>query len=297
MGTITEIVECRWLDYDNYIELYEAVYLFSKIRSAGFEKSGITQSAYKAAVRILTVCGLLDDAEKQRHILNNIIGEDRTNHYAEFLSKATNKSQFFFDSISELEYEIYSRCNFEVTFDIGVEVAKYVDFSKTKVLELGGNSGGLGAALLTTYMDCRHTVVDTQIPCAVGNEINETRKQNITFIEGNAFELRLPPEKYDYIVLSNLLHDFDDEKCLRILRNCKKHCGRGTKFVVIEDILTGELEPKEVVMHGLRLSVECRGGRQRTADEIAGLFAKIEYDLDENIKLSNIHTMLVMGAV
>jgi hypothetical protein len=62
----------------------------------------------------------------------------------------------------------------------------------------------------------------------------------------------------------NLLHDFDDIKCLNILSNCTKYSDCNTKFLIIEDILTGEFEPKEAIMHGLRLSVECRGGKHST---------------------------------
>jgi hypothetical protein len=107
----------------------------------------------------------------------------------------------------------------------------------------------------------------------------------------------LASELYDYIILMNLLHDFDDLKCLNILRNCTKHCDSNTKFLIIEDILTGEFEPKEVIMHGLRLSVECRGGKQRTIEELVSLFLNINYKLEKTIKLNNIHTMLVIGAV
>ncbi len=50
----------------------------------------------------------------------------------------------------------------------------------------------------------------------VGNEFKESNKMNITFIEGNVFELMLSSEIYDYIIIMNLLHDFDDIKCLNI---------------------------------------------------------------------------------
>ena len=107
----------------------------------------------------------------------------------------------------------------------------------------------------------------------------------------------LSSEIYDYIIIMNLLHDFDDTKCLNILKNCKKYCNSNTKFLIIEDILTAEFEPKEVVMHGLRLSVECRGGKQRTIEELESLFLRINYKLEKTIKINNVHTMLIMEAL
>ena len=104
-------------------------------------------------------------------------------------------------------------------------------------------------------------------------------------------------ESNDCIVLMNMLHDFDDIKCLNILSNCIKYSDHNTKYLIIEDVLTGEFEPKDVIMHGLRLSVECRGGKQRTIDELERLFQNIKFKLEKTIKLNNCHTMLVMGAI
>ena len=165
------------------------------------------------------------------------------------------------------------------------------------MLELGGNSGGLGTALVTAHKECLYTVVDTKIPCRVGNEYKQINELDIKFVEGNVFELMLPNAIYDYIIMMNLLHDFDDVKCLNILRNCTKHRDRNTKFLIVEDILTSEFDPKEIIMHGLRLSAECRGGRQRTSETLAHLFSSINYGIEKSVKINNIHTMLIMAAL
>ena len=131
----------------------------------------------------------------------------------------------------------------------------------------------------------------------VGNEIKKLTNLNIAFIEGNAFELILSNKTYHYIILMNFLHDFDDMKCLDTLRNCKKYCDSNTKFLIIEGVLTGEFEPKEVIFHGLRLSVECRGGKQRTIEELVCLFLNIDYNLEKTISIDNIHSLLVMDTL
>ena len=305
------------MDYINNI--YEAVYFFNRIDCCVDNKApqliskeeikrlGINESVYKAIMRILVVNNLLDyDGscfvmtneynEKHRYILDKI-KKNRNFNYKELFNKAVNEFQFFFDSISELEYEIYSRCNFPITLETGKEIVKHINFDNKKVLELGGNSGGLGTALITKYEDCLYSIIDTKIPCMIGNEFKERNNLNITFIEGNVFELMLSSEVYDYIIIMNLLHDFDDIRCLNILNNCIKYCDSNTKFLIIEDILTDEFEPKEVIMHGLRLSIECRGGKQRTIEELESLFSNINYGSEKTIELNNIHTMLVMGAL
>jgi len=302
------ILEKRFMDYENYIELYEAVYFFDRLTNhEEIKRPEIKESVYKATARILVANKLLDydgngfvmtgeNKEKHRDILDNIINKN-IKHYTEMFDKAGNESQFFFDGISELEFEIYSRYNFPVTFETGKEIVKHINFAGKKALELGGNSGGLGTAAVSKNKNCRYTVVDAKIPCMIGNEFKKSNKVNIKFIEGNVFELMLSGELYDYIIIMNLLHDFDDIKCLDILRNCIKYCGNHTKFLIIEDILTGEFEPKEAVMHGLRLAVECRGGKQRTINELTSLFSNINYKLEKTIKLNSVHIMLIMGAL
>jgi len=306
------------MNYENYIELYEAIYFFNRINSSEFnqviqpsEKEkisnlGLNESIYKSVLRILVVNNLLDysdgyyilsdnNIKEQLHILENIINKDPNKQFEELFRKATNETQFFFDNINTSEYEIYSRCNFPNTFRIGKVVGQYIDLSNKKVIELGGNSGGLGSALLTENENCHYTIVDTEIPCKVGNEFNEINELNILFLEDDVFELSLSKGIYDYVIIMNLLHDFDDRKCLDILQNSIKHCDKNTKFIIIEDILEDEFQPKEVVMHGLRLSVECRGGKQRTEEEFVDLFSELNYELEDSFKLNNVHTMLIMN--
>jgi hypothetical protein len=303
------------MDYDNYIELYEAVYFFGRIN--GFvdsgpsnlkqlKSSGLNQSVYNAMIRILVANGLLEqdgndfvltrkNEEQHRHILDNIIGKGQKEHYAQMFDNATGDSSFFFDTLSELEYDIYSRYNFQVTSKIGKEAAKHINVAHRKVLELGGNSGGFGTALLAGKQDCSYTIVDTKIPCLVGNELKKETGADIEFTEGDIFELALPDESYNDVILMNLLHDFDDLKCLEILRRYTKYCDHHTKFLIIEDILTSAFEPKDALMHGLRLAVSCKGGKQRTIGEFTGLFSTINYKLEKTITLDSIHTMLILG--
>lgn len=304
------------MDYINY--LAEAIYFFQKfichvdnngtlrLNAQAFRKLKISESIYKATMRILVVNNMIDfdgkcyvltneHSKKHERILEDLNNKDQLKKYEALYTKSIEEPGFFFDRISDLEYEIYSRCNFSITYENGKEIVKYVDLTNKTVLELGGNSGGLGAAFLSRYEDCSYFVLDTRIPCEVGKEFNVLYDTGVSFIEGNVFKLQVPRQNYDYILMMNLLHDFDDARCCEILKNCIKYCSPHTKFVIIEDILTSEYEPKEVILHGLRLSIECMGGKQRTIEEFKEMFLGIDYKLEEVKSLNEIHTMLVMG--
>jgi len=212
------------MDYENYMELYETVYFFNKMNCSvdhtvpklisleEAERLGIHESIYQAVMRILVASRLLEydgncfvmtneQMEKYRYILDNLIHKDPYKQYPELYNKAMNESQFFFDNMSASEYEIYSRCNYPISFQIGNEIVNHVNLGKSKVLELGGNSGGLATALLTKNQDCDYTVVDTKIPCRVGNEFKKLNGLKIRFMEENIFNLELSGEVYDYIIL------------------------------------------------------------------------------------------------
>ncbi|WP_276951663.1 methyltransferase [Acetatifactor muris] len=303
------------MDSINY--LAEAVYFFQKFISCvnndeplklstqAFRELKINESIYKATMRILVVNNMIDfdgkcyvmtseHSKNHKCILEDLDSKNQIKKYEALYTRTVDESGFFFDRISELEYEIYSRCNFSVTYERGKEIAGYLDLTNKTILELGGNSGGLGAAFLSRYEDCSYFILDTRIPCEIGNEFKELYGTDVTFIEGNVFEMEVPSQNYDYILMMNLLHDFDDERCCEILKNCLKYCSPHTKFVIIEDILTNEYEPKEVILHGLRLSIECMGGKQRTIEEFKEMFSGINYTLEEVIRLNEIHTMLVI---
>ncbi len=304
------------MDFDSKMELYEAVYIFNRIYiesktklskifyNEDISNIGILESTFKAVLRILAVNNLIDFDGKdfflsdskimlQQNILEEITSDKQKRSMEDMYKKAITEKHFFFDNINELEYEIYSRCNFAVTYKNGKEIAKHIDFQNKKVLELGGNSGGLGSAVSNTYPKCEYTIVDTKIPCMVGNEFNDLNEQNILFVEDDVFELNALEEVYDYVVIMNLLHDFDDKQCSEILGNTIQYCNNNTKFIIIEDILENEFEPIEVVMHGLRLAIECRGGKQRTVEEFIKLFSGMGYEIDKKIQINNVHTMLV----
>ncbi len=303
---------------ENYMELKEAVYLFNTIyqyinidifydlSEKILQDIGINNNIYKATMRILLSTNyisfngkkyILKDEHKLKHqeLLNKINNSGQIEHFDDFLQKARQKNHFFFTNISDLEYEIYSRMNFQVTHSIAENLIDEVNFSNTKVLELGGNSGGLASKILSTYKDCNYTIIDTTIPCEIGKEFNQTNNLNIQFIKGDFFNSQSFKASYDYFILMNVLHDFNDEKCLQIIRNCLEKANDKAKFIIIEDILTDEYEPHEILMHGLRLAVECRGGKQRTTAELLELFATLNYTMAKSKKLNDYYTMFIMA--
>ena len=161
-------------------------------------------------------------------------------------------------------------------------------------MDLGGNSGGLATAIAQKHPDSTIVVVDSKIPCEIGFEFKDINQiNNIDFLEFDFFKLNLPSIDFDYIILSNILHDFDNKNCKKLIQICQKHSNVGTKLLLIEDILINEFEPQEALLHGLRLATNVKGGRQRTIAEISELLDEFGYNVDNSIPLNDVQRLLV----
>jgi hypothetical protein len=158
------------------------------------------------------------------------------------------------------------------------------DFSGVSVLvDAGGGVGELMAALLGKYRTMRGVVFD--LPhCA------EQARKNLDaagvadraqFIGGSFFESA--PSGADAIVLKNIIHDWNDERCEVILRNCHRALKRGDRLTVIDRVA-----PEKVDSSGDQLSVVLSdlnmlrgpGGCERTESEHRALLSRSGFRVD-----------------
>lgn len=299
------------MDFSNCLELFEAVYLFQKLgyyitnqnSKIDIQKSLVDPAINKALIKILLTNNLLEvqgdlyiqtdkNIEYQNSIMNSQNYINKYEYLEAFSLKAMNPNHNFFKYLDDTEYDIYSRWNFEVTYNIGKQVNEYLELNNCKVLELGGNSGGFATAIAEKSKKCSYTIIDNKIPCSVGNELKNITNLEIRFIENDIFRLNHSYEIYDYVILMNLIHDYSDEENKIILKNTKIYSDEATELIIIEDVLDNEFEPKEVILQGLRLSVECKGGKQRILEELVSLLSIVDYELVNRTKINNFQVML-----
>lgn len=288
---------------NNHMAVYEAVYLLNQLIDSNQSQyrihdfNNVHLSVAKAMTRILVneeIVSLGDDdlyhIDEENYIsLLDIISRQDQLHLASAYEKAVHPGYFMFDVLDRQEDEIYARCNFPVTYHLGKKIRHYINVNQLKILEIGGNSGGLGTAFSTQNFKSYH-VVDRRVPCKIGQEFEQIHHTQIKFIQGDMFDLHLN-ESYDLIVLMNILHDFDDETCTKLLEQCLPYT-QG-ELLIIEDILDNEYEPKEAVIHGLRLSLSCHGGHQRTVIELNELMSKVNMKMNQIIRIDEVHQLIV----
>ena len=99
----------------------------------------------------------------------------------------------------------------------------------------------------------------------------------------------LCPRGADAYLLSDILHDWDDDHARRILTGCRRAAGRDGTVVVIESAgAAGTAMDLFMLM--------CFGGRERTVDELAELAAGCGLVLRGAAPVSDGRTVLEFGS-
>jgi hypothetical protein len=82
----------------------------------------------------------------------------------------------------------------------------------------------------------------------------------------------------DAYILAQVLHDWPDEDCLRLLRACRRAAGAGSVLLVLEQLVPDGPEPSPVKLLDLNMLI-LLGGRERTRREYETLFAAAGWKL------------------
>ncbi len=163
---------------------------------------------------------------------------------------------------------------------IRIDALVQLDWSEELVVDVGGGTGGLLSALLARHPQLRGIVFD--LPHAEEVAVSTLEAAGVAdrcaFVSGNFFEA--VPAGGDVYVLSHILHDWDDEPSLRILRACRAAAGDGARLLILDVVLppggTGAVVPKLLDLHMLVLLA----GRERTHQEWSRLLAQAGFSLD-----------------
>ncbi|HET9143113.1 methyltransferase [Actinophytocola sp.] len=139
------------------------------------------------------------------------------------------------------------------------------------VVDVGGGNGSLLVALLTRYPGLRATLVELDAPATRARAaFAAAGVADRTEVVTGSFFRPLPPGAGGY-VLSSVIHDWDDDAALAILRRCATAAGSNGKVILIEQTQSQGGKSARTAMD-LRMLAYFRG-RERGLDDIAELAA------------------------
>ncbi|BBY48147.1 hydroxyneurosporene-O-methyltransferase [Mycolicibacterium arabiense] len=148
------------------------------------------------------------------------------------------------------------------------------DFADRKlVVDVGGGHGALLAKILTQTPTARGvlfdlpTVVEGARPILAAAGVAD----RCTVEDGSFFDS--VPDGADAYVMKTVIHDWDDEEAVAILRNVRTAIADGGKLLLFEMVLPEGAPPHPGMLLDLEMLVHA-GGRERTAREYADLLAR-----------------------
>jgi hypothetical protein len=145
------------------------------------------------------------------------------------------------------------------------------DFSTFhRLVDVGGGNGSLLTEVLRKHPQLRGVLFDLPevIKRARGALQGSGLEDRCEAVPGN-FHVSVPSGGDAYL-LRHILHDWDDERAVRILRNCERAMPTGGRLLVVESVLPLGNEPSFGKLLDLTMLV-IPGGLERTEEEFRAL--------------------------
>ncbi|HEV7441796.1 MAG TPA: methyltransferase [Steroidobacteraceae bacterium] len=146
------------------------------------------------------------------------------------------------------------------------------DFARfATVVDIGGGEGGLLAAIFESTENTRGILFDLPHVVATARMkfAGTPQAERPAFGEGDFFEG--VPAGADAYVLKKVIHNWDDERALSILKRCAAAMSRDARLLLIEPVVPPGNEPSFNKLLDLQMLVWTSGGRERTEAEHTAL--------------------------
>jgi len=153
-------------------------------------------------------------------------------------------------------------------------VAAAYHFSSFKtIIDVGGATGNMLAAILGRHAGPRGVLFDLPHVVRDAPALLNTQgaMDRVTIEAGDFFEA--VPAGGDAYILSHIVHDWSEEKCLTILRHCRRAMKPDARLLIVEMVLPDGDAPHPGKMLDMVMLV-LLGGQERTEAEYAHLLDK-----------------------
>jgi hypothetical protein len=152
------------------------------------------------------------------------------------------------------------------------------DFSPAqKLIDIGGGNGTLLTAALRKYPHLQGVLFDLpEVIARAQTAVATDVKSRLGFAAGDFFAA--VPSGGDLFLLRHIIHDWDDEESLTILKNCRQAMSAQGRLLLIETVIPPGNEASFAKLLDLNMLV-LPGGQERTEAEYRRLFAAAGFEL------------------
>jgi hypothetical protein len=175
--------------------------------------------------------------------------------------------------------EVFDNAMTSFSHTIDNAVAATYDFSGAKTIaDIGGRHGLLLSTILKANVGANGILFDQPQVVAGASSLLENHgvSERVETIGGDFFaEILVEADVY---LMKFIIHDWNDEQSVTILKNLAKSAKSGAKLLLVETVVEENDAPSMSKIMDLNMLV-MTGGKERTATEYAALFEQTGFKL------------------
>jgi hypothetical protein len=178
------------------------------------------------------------------------------------------------------ESEIFNAAMTDMSGFAGPAVAEAYDFSSIDTLaDIAGGHGFLLSQILKANPNVKGILFDLEHVIAGAGDMLERHgvADRVQTASGDFFK-EVPPA--DAYIMKHIIHDWDDERSIHIMRSIHKAMVGEGKLLLAEMVVPDGNEPHPSKVLDLEM-LTLPGGLERTADEYAKLFEQAGFKLNQ----------------
>jgi hypothetical protein len=196
--------------------------------------------------------------------------------------RVTGMGFFEYHAAHPEEGEIFNQAMNDMGQGAAAAVVQSYDFSGIgKIIDVGGGHGTLIAPILQKYPEMTGILFDSpHVAVSARESIASAGLAHRCEIVGGDF-FKSVPAGCDAYLLRWIIHDWDHDRALTILRNCRQAIGeRGGRLLLIESVIPAgsEFHPGKMLDYIMLL---CFGGQERTEEEFESLLREADFRLNK----------------
>lgn len=159
---------------------------------------------------------------------------------------------------------VYDQAMYELSRDEALELAASYSFAGIgTVVDVGGGSGVIVRSILRAHPELRGICVEradvcTRARATVAGSDDAVLLDRLDFVAGDFFGAL--PGGGDLYIVKNVLHNWNDDSCVRILESVHRAMPEGAKLLVVEHLIEADDSSLDRLMNAVLQIVICEDG-------------------------------------
>ncbi|CAA9389120.1 MAG: Similar to O-demethylpuromycin-O-methyltransferase [uncultured Pyrinomonadaceae bacterium] len=259
------------------LRLLASVGIFSETADRKFELTPLAESLRRDAPNSMRDVAIMQGEEWNWRNYGELRHSVKTGETAQ--GKAHGIPLFEFLTRNPEDEALFSRAMVNLSSSVIPPIVEAYDFSGAgKLVDIAGGHGFLLAAILKAnphlqgVLFDQSTVIDSAVESLKKQDIND----RVEFVPGDFFES--VPAGADIYTMKHIIHDWNDDECIRILQNIHRAMNEKGKVLIVEMVVPEGNAPSPSKVMDIQMLI-ATGGKERTEAEYRKLLESSGFNL------------------